>query len=103
MGKIPKTQSFSQSAGYGSPVIEFDTMQRLIVEVEALQVEGEQVGERLELESLVGVTLLAAVVTVVLVVAVQDLRLDEPSQSLLLREIWSGPVRKMGRARPAHR
>ena len=60
-------------------------MQRLVVKVEPLQMQCQQVGERLELQSLVGVALAAAVVAVVLVVSVQNLGLDKPAQCLLLQ------------------
>ena len=59
-------------------------MQSLVVEVKPLQMQRQQIGEGLELESLVGVALAAAVVAVVLVVTVQDLWLHKAAQSLLL-------------------
>lgn len=61
-------------------------MHGVVVEVEALELQGEQVGEGDELEALVCVALLITGVTLILIVPVKDLRGDKRPQRLLLTQ-----------------
>ena len=62
---------------------ELDAPQGLQVEVEALEADAEEVRQRRELDALKRVALAAAALTVVLVVAVERLRLKVCAERLL--------------------
>lgn len=59
-------------------------MHGVVVEVESLQLQGEQVGERHELQSLVGVAFRVAFLAEILIRTFQSFRLDESLQRFLL-------------------
>ena len=68
-------------------IVELDAVQRVVVEIEALQVQRQQVGETREFQSFVGVALFVALVAQVLIVSVQRFRADERLQGLVDRSV----------------
>ena len=66
------------------PVVQLDPVHGAVVEVEPLELEGEEVGEGTEPQALVGIAELVALGTLVLVVPAQRLRLDVMVEGILL-------------------
>lgn len=60
-------------------------MKRVVVKVEALQMESEQIREAGEFESLMGVALFPALLAPILIVSIQGFGCDERLQSLFNR------------------
>lgn len=71
----------------GDFVVELDTMQSIVVKVEAFQMKSEQIREARKLEALMGVALLPALFAPILVVAIQGFWRDERFESLFDRSV----------------